>query len=148
MENREIIRRRQRARKILVQALYQWQMNASDINEIQAQFITENNPDKFDQDYFCHILKGITEHLDQLDQEIIPHLDRATNLLNPVEFAVLRLSTYELMFCPEIPFKVVIDEAVALCKTYGAVEGHRYVNGVLHHLAKKLRHIETSQGKK
>jgi N utilization substance protein B len=146
VENREIIRRRQRARKILVQALYQWHMNASEIAEVQAQFITENNPDKFDQDYFCNTLKGITEHLEQLDQEIFPFLDRPVNMLNPVEYAVMRLGTYEFLFCPEIPFKVIIDEAVALCKTYGAVEGHRYVNGVLHHLAKKIRSIETSRG--
>ncbi len=148
MENREIIRRRQRARKILVQALYQWQFNESEISEIQAQFITENNPDKFDQQYFCDVLKGITSDVQKLDEEIIPLFDRAINLINPVEFAILRLSTYEFIHCIDVPFKVVIDEAISLCKTFGATEGHRYVNGVLHQLAEKLRPLELANRKK
>lgn len=148
MENREIIRRRQRARKILVQALYQWQFNESDISEIQAQYITENNPDKFDQQYFCDVLKGVTSDVKKLDEEIIPLFDRAINLINPVEFAILRLSTYEFIHCLDVPFKVVIDEAISLSKTFGATEGHRYVNGVLHQLAEKLRPLELSTRKK
>ncbi len=148
MENREIIRRRQRARKILVQALYQWQFNESDISEIQAQYITENNPDKFDQQYFCDVLKGVTSDVKKLDEEIIPLFDRAINLINPVEFAILRLSTYEFIHCLDVPFKVVIDEAISLSKTFGATEGHRYVNGVLHQLAEKLRPLELSKRKK
>jgi N utilization substance protein B len=148
VENREIIRRRQRARKILVQALYQWQFNESDISEIQAQYITENNPDKFDQQYFCDVLKGVTSDVKKLDEEIIPLFDRAINLINPVEFAILRLSTYEFIHCLDVPFKVVIDEAISLSKTFGATEGHRYVNGVLHQLAEKLRPLELSKRKK
>lgn len=142
MNNREVIRGRQKARKYLVQALYQWHMNTSDAIDIQAQFLTVNDPLKFDSEYFSQLLKGITQNSADLDLKITECLDRPLAMLNPVELAVLRLSTYEFIHCLDIPFKVVIDEAIALCKTYGAIEGHRYVNGVLHQLATKLRAIE------
>lgn len=148
MENRQIIRKRQKARKLLVQALYQWHLNHAEPAEIIAQFFTENDTSKFDQTYFEHLLTGIIQEQAQIDALIVNHLDRALELLNPVEFAVLRLSTYEFLHCLEIPFRVVIDEAISLCKTYGAVEGHRYVNGVLHQLASDLRVEEVKHAKK
>jgi N utilization substance protein B len=147
VENREIIRRRQKARKILVQALYQWQLNKSDVAEIQAQFLAEHNPEKLDIPYFSEILRGITQKSQEIDEHIIPLLDRPVEMINPVEFAILRLSTYEYIYCLDIPFRVIIDEAVSLCKTYGTIEGHRYVNGVLHHLSIKLRALETAARK-
>lgn len=148
MDNREIIRRRQKARKLLVQALYQWHMNRSDVIDIQAQFLAINNSDKLDEFYFSDLLKNITKNHQELDEKIISFLDRPLEMLNPVELAVLRLSTYEFIYQPDIPFKVVIDEAIALCKTYGAIEGHRYVNGVLHQLATQLRSTEVQHLKK
>lgn len=148
MENRESIRKRQKARKLLVQALYQWQMNQDSIPEIQSQFLAENNLEKFDQDYFANLLKGIIQQVQEIDAHILKYLDRPIEMLNPVELSVLRLSTYEFMHCLDIPFRVVIDEAISLSKTYGAVEGHRYVNGVLHHLAGQLRQVETQNAKK
>ncbi len=148
MDNREIIRRRQKARKLLVQALYQWHMNHSDIIEIQAQFLAINNTEKFDEFYFSELLKQITKNQETIDGKIIKYLDRPFDMLNPVELAVLRLSTYEFLHQPDIPFKVIIDEAISLCKTYGAIEGHRYVNGVLHQLATELRQTEVQFLKK
>jgi N utilization substance protein B len=148
VDNREIIRRRQKARKLLVQALYQWHMNHSDIIEIQAQFLAINNTEKFDEFYFSELLKQITKNQETIDGKIIKYLDRPFDMLNPVELAVLRLSTYEFLHQPDIPFKVIIDEAISLCKTYGAIEGHRYVNGVLHQLATELRQTEVQFLKK
>jgi N utilization substance protein B len=142
VNNRELIRGRQKARKYIVQALYQWHMNTTDVIEIQAQFLTINDPQKFDSEYFTEMLSGITKDSTLLDEKITACLDRPLTMLNPVELAVLRLSTYEFLNRLDIPFKVVIDEAIALCKTYGAVEGHRYVNGVLHRLATELRSVE------
>lgn len=147
MENKEVIRRRQKARKILVQALYQWQLNHSEVTDLIAQYLSENNTDKFDVDYFSKLLRGIIAELESIDGQIVPLLDREKNMLNPVEISILRLSTYEFMHCIEIPFRVIIDEAISLTKTYGATEGHRYVNGVLHHLAGKLRPIEVEHVK-
>lgn len=148
MENRERIRKRQKARKLLVQALYQWQMNQDSIPEIQAQFLAENNIEKFDEQYFLTLLKGIIQEVQVIDALIMSQLDRSIGMINPVELSVLRLSTYEFKYCLDIPFKVVIDEAISLSKTYGAVEGHRYVNGVLHHLASQLRPVEIQHAKK
>ena len=148
MENRQVIRKRQKARKLLVQALYQAHLNHADAGEIIAQFLTENDTSKFDQTYFEQILKGILREQAQIDAHIKNYLDRTVELLNPVEFAVLRLSTYEFLHCLDIPFRVVIDEAISLCKTYGAVEGHRYVNGVLHQLASELRGEEVKHANK
>ena len=146
VNNRELIRGRQNARKILVQALYQWHMNAAEVSELQAQYLSANKPDKFDNFYFMDLLKAIIEQHQSIDEDISKYLDRPMNMLNPVELAILRLSSYELKYCLEIPFRVVIDEAIALCKTFGATEGHRYVNGVLHQLAQALRPLEMNQG--
>ena len=148
MENREIIRKRQKARKLLVQALYQWQLNQDTVAEILAQFMADNNVDKFDNEYFITGLRQIISQIKEIDAHIIACLDRNMEKLNPVELSVLRLSTYEFLHCLSIPFRVVIDEAISLVKTYGAVEGHRYVNGVLHCLASKLRAIELEHTKK
>lgn len=145
MNNRELIRGRQNARKILIQALYQWHMNSAEIAELQAQYLSVNNPDKYDTQYFLDLLKAIILEQKEIDARVEKYLDRPIHMLNPVELAILRLGSYELAHCPEIPFRVVIDEAIALCKTYGASEGHRYVNGVLHHLAKELRPLELGE---
>jgi N utilization substance protein B len=145
VNNRELIRGRQNARKIIVQALYQWHMNTAEVSELQAQYLSANNPAKFDNNYFRDMLKAIIEDHETIDEAICKHIDRPLNHLNPVELAILRLSCYELKYCLEIPFRVVIDEAISLCKTYGATEGHRYVNGVLHQLSQELRQLEVSQ---
>ncbi len=143
-----MIRKRQKSRKLLVQALYQWQMNQDSVPEILAQFMAENNVEKFDEQYFSMLLRGIVHQIKEIDEQIVSYLDRPLEMLNPVELSVLRLSTYEFMHCLDVPFRVVIDEAISLSKTFGAVEGHRYVNGVLHHLAGKLRSIEVEHAKK
>jgi len=148
VENREMIRKRQKSRRLLVQALYQWHMSKESVPEILAQFMVENNVEKFDQAYFTDLFKGIIEQIQEIDELVISGLDRPIEMLNPVELAVLRLSTFEFLYCLDVPFRVVIDESISLTKTFGAVEGHRYVNGVLHHLAEKLRNAEVNYAKK
>lgn len=143
-----MIRKRQKARRLLVQALYQWHMNQDSVPEILAQFMAENNVEKFDEVYFTNLLRGIIQQIQTIDEQVLSGLDRPIEMLNPVELAVLRLSTYEFLYCLDVPFRVVIDEAISLAKAFGAVEGHRYVNGVLHHLAEKLRTDEVHYAKK
>jgi len=116
------------------------------MSEIDAQFRVVNNMDRVDTDYFCNLLYGVPKEQEALEVAFAPFLDRLVNELNPIELAVLRLSTYELMHCPEIPYRVVLDEAVMLTKEFGSQDGHRYVNGVLHNLAKLLRATEISMG--
>lgn len=139
---KQLIKGKRRARKLAVQALYQWLMSGSDIYEIEAQFRVANNMEKIDQDYFCRLLHGIPASLSSLEQAIIPFLDRPIEGLNPIELTVLRISAFELINCPEIPYRVVLDESVSLTKEFGSQDGYRYVNGVLNNLAKKVRTVE------
>ena len=139
---KEVIKGKRRARKLALQALYQWLMSRSDLHEIEAQFHVANNMEKVDVEYFRALLHGVPLHLKALEDAISPFLDRAIDGLNPIELTVLRLSTFELFHCPEIPYRVVLDEAVKLSKEFGSQDGHRYVNGVLNNLAKQVRIVE------
>ena len=135
-------RERSRARRLAVQAIYQWQVAGQDVGAIIEHFLVEHGTEKFDRDYFGDLVRGVPRRLDALDDALRPHLDRALESVDPVERAVLRLGAYELMDHMEIPFRVVINESVELAKTFGADQGHRYVNGVLDKAAQKLRALE------
>ena len=139
---KQLIKGKRRARKLAVQALYQWLMSGSELYEIEAQFRVANNMDKVDQEYFCRLLHGIPANLSALEQAFTPFLDRPIEGLNPIELTVLRISTFELFHCPEIPYRVVLDESVSLTKEFGSQDGHRYVNGVLNNLARQVRTVE------
>lgn len=144
--DKESIRGKQRARKLALQALYQWHMSGLELSEIDAQFRAINNMDRVDTDYFSSLLYGVPHESPNLEALFSPFLDRRVNELNPIELTVLRLSTYELVHCPEIPYRIVLDEAINLTKAFGSQDGHRYVNGVLHNLSKQLRPIEFESG--
>ena len=136
------IQGKRRARKLALQALYQWHMSGTDLHEIDAQFRANNNMDRVDISYFTDLLYGVPKSVSDLDTAFEPFLDRKVNELNPIELTVLRLSTFELIHKLEIPYRVVLDEAITLAKEFGSQDGHRYVNGVLHNLAKIHRKIE------
>ncbi|HAT7935976.1 TPA: transcription antitermination factor NusB [Legionella pneumophila] len=138
------MRGKRRARKFALQALYQWLMSGTELHEIEAQFRTINNMDKVDGEYFCRLLYGIPTHVEALEASLLPYLDREINALNPIELTVLRIGSFELFHCPEIPYKVILDESVSLTKEFGSQEGYRYVNGVLNNLAKQVRSVEVS----
>ncbi|MEA3303340.1 MAG: transcription antitermination factor NusB [Pseudomonadota bacterium] len=135
-------RKRHRARRLALQALYQWQVTGDDLGEISAQFVAENDSDKYDIDYFRDLFQGVPTHLDELDSELQPLVDRDIERVDLVERAALRLGVYELLHHPEVPFRVVINESVELAKIFGADKGHRYVNGVLDKVSKKVRAVE------
>ena len=143
--DKESIRGKRRARRLALQALYQWHMSGTELTEIDAQFRVVTNMERVDTDYFCGLLYGVPKELALLEAAFAPFLDRLVNELNPIELTVLRLSTYELMHHPEIPYRVILDEAVMLSKEFGSQDGHRYVNGVMHNLAKQLRVVEISR---
>ncbi|CDZ77422.1 hypothetical protein BN59_01705 [Legionella massiliensis] len=143
---KQTISGKRRARKLAVQALYQWSMSGHEIYEIETQFRVANNMEKVDTEYFCRLLHGVPEHLSILEENLLPFLDRPIQSLNPVELSVLRLGAFELYHCPEIPYRVVLDEAISLAKEFGSQDGHRYVNGVLNNLAQKARAVEISLG--
>ena len=145
MNNQEI-REKRRARKLALQALYQWHMSGTAPSEVEAQFCAINNMAKVDHAYFSCLLHGIPAEINALHAAFIPFLDRTLESLDPIELTILRLSTFELMHRLEIPYRVVLDESVALAKTFGSQDGYRYVNGVLHQLAQKLRATEIENG--
>lgn len=131
---------RHKAREAAVQALYQWQLTEQLPDE--DQFGLAHGLGGVDREYFHHLVCEIPLHRHELDDQLIPHLDREIEEIDPVERAILRLGAYEFEFHPEIPYKVVLDEAVELAKTFGAEHGHRYVNAVLDKVAAKLRAAE------
>lgn len=137
---------RRKARKFLVQALYQWQLTATPAHEIDAQFRVDNDFSKIDGEYFTEVLASVTTSAPQLDAEMAPYLDREVSELDPVSKALLRVGMYEMMKRVDVPYKVVINEAVNLAKTFGATDSFKYVNGVLDKAAKTYRTAETNAG--
>lgn len=138
-----ISRARHNARRCALQAMYQWQVAGQDVAEIEAQFLGEEDIARADADYFSLLVRGVAGQAAALDEHLRPCLDRPVGELDPVELAILRIATYEFAHHPEIPYRVVINEAVELAKTFGAEQSHRYVNGVLDRIARGLRPTET-----
>ncbi|MES9923332.1 MAG: transcription antitermination factor NusB [Candidatus Thiodiazotropha endolucinida] len=139
--------KRNQARKHAVQAIYQWQIAGQDIPDIINQFLEEQDLNSFEIPYFQDLMKGVPGHLVELDELLKPTLDRAIESVDPVERAILRLGAYELSHKPEIPYRVVINEAVELAKVFGAEQGHKFVNGVLDQVARKVRAVEVNMGR-
>jgi transcription antitermination protein NusB len=135
---------RRKARQLLVQALYQWQMTEANIGVIEAEFFTDNAMAKVDTAYFRELLHGIPARLEELDAVYTAHLDRALSELDPVSLAVLRLGAYELLFRIDVPYKVVINEAINLAKSFGPSDAHKYINSILDKVAMTARKIEVN----
>jgi transcription antitermination protein NusB len=135
---------RSAARRLALQALYQWQVAGQDVLDIERQFLSSEETADVDIDYFRQLLRGVPARLRELDAHLGPLLDRPIGEVDPIERSLLRMGAYELAFHPEVPFRVAINEAVELDKTFGAEQGHRYINGVLDKLARRLRTDEVS----
>ena len=135
---------RRKARRFAVQAIYQWQLAGANLAAIEAEFRTDNDMSKVDLEYFHDILHGVPREKSELDKKIEPLLDRRLDELTPVELAILRLGAYEMVHRIDVPYKVVINESVELAKTFGATDGHKYVNGILDKLAQRDRMVEIS----
>ncbi len=133
---------RSRARRRALQALYAWQISGSHMNAVIEQFRHEQDMEIADLEYFEDLLHGVEKHVDKLDESLRPHIDREVAQIDPIERAALRLAAYELMFRPDVPYRVVINEAIEVTKRFGADHGHSYVNGVLDKLASDLRVVE------
>jgi len=130
---------RRRSRELALQGLYQWFITAGDVDAIDAQLREHEGYEKVDSVHFDSLLRGCIEHAAALDAALARHVDRKTTELSPIEHAALLIGAYELMHCPDIPYKVVINEAVELAKAFGGTDGHKYVNGVLDKVAADLR---------
>ncbi len=135
---------RRLARELAVQAVYSWQMSKNPVEQIELSIITSNNMQKVDTEYFLELLRAVVKDCADLDKKIKPYLGRLPEELDPVEKAILRIATYELVGRMDVPYKVVINEAIELAKSFGAEESHKFVNGVLDKAIKTLRKDELS----
>jgi len=133
---------RSRARRRALQALYAWQMSGSKMTSVIEQFRHEQDMEVADLEYFEDLLRGVEEHVQALDEALKPYIDREVEQIDPVERAALRLAAYELKYRPDVPYRVIINEAIEVTKRFGADHGHSYVNGVLDKLAAQLRIAE------
>jgi len=136
---------RKRARDLLVQALYQWHMAGAEADQIEAEFRADNGR-KTDWDFFHAALTAITGNPLALDKHYTVYLDRQAGQLDPIETGILRLGVFELVHRIEVPYRVVINEAVELTKKYGATDSHKYINSVLDKAARELRKVEWQRG--
>jgi N utilization substance protein B len=139
-----VSKQRVRARRCALQALYQWQLAGQQPAYILREFVAERELVNVDLEYFSRLTLEIPKVIDELETQLKQVLDRPLDELNPVERAILWLGTYELIYAPEIPYRVVINEAVELAKMFGAEQAHRYINANLDQLAKTLRAVEMS----
>jgi N utilization substance protein B len=139
---------RHRAREFALQGLYQWLLNSEDAGVIDAHVRQAHGFDKADAAHFDVLLHGAIKQSGELRGALAPLIDRPMDQLSPIEHAALLIGAFELKNHLEIPYKVVINEAVELTKSFGGIDGHKYVNGVLDKLAASLRSVETSAARK
>ncbi|EKN3971540.1 transcription antitermination factor NusB [Yersinia enterocolitica] len=130
---------RRRARECAVQALYSWQLSKNDIADVELQFLSEQDVKDVDIAYFRELLSGVAVNAASLDALMAPVLSRQLEELGPVERAVLRIALFELSKRDDVPYKVAINEAIELAKTFGAADSHKFVNGVLDKVAPTVR---------
>ena len=144
-EHNPLAAQRRKARHYGLQALYQWTLSGASPSDIEAEFRVDNDFQHTDGEYFNALLWGVIADVEALELVFEPALDRGLDDLDPIERNLLRLGTFELRDRIDVPYKVVISEAVALAKKFGATDSHRYINGVLDKISRELRSVERAQ---
>lgn len=139
---------RSRARRRALQAIYAWQLSGQNIAQVIAQFRTEQDMEIADLEYFEDLLRGVDGNLAKIDEELRRFVDRDIAQIDPIERGVLRLAAYELLFRIDVPYRVVLNEAIETTKRFGADHGHSYVNGVLDRAAAQWREPEVSAARR
>jgi len=137
---------RRRAREFVLQGLYQQQLSGNAGEAIRAQLTEITGFAKSDTEYFAELWAGVARERDDLAQRLAPHLDRPVHELSPIERSILVIGSWELVHRLDIPYRVVINEAVELAKSYGGTDGHKFINGVLDKLAAVVRADEIRAG--
>ena len=135
----KVSQNRRKSRELVLKAVYRGMINASDLKQVIADAKEDPEFIKADESYFRSLLDGVSQQISALDQQISLFIDRKVEELSPVEHAILRISSYELMFDATIPYRVAINEGVELAKLYGGTDGHKYINGVLDKVAAAVR---------
>ncbi|NTS77061.1 transcription antitermination factor NusB [Catenovulum sp. SM1970] len=135
---------RRKSRELAAQAIYSWQMTGNKIDVVIEAMIEENDVKTFDAAYFQKLVNGVFVNVDSIDQAYKPHLARSMEELDLVEQAILRVSTFELSECHDVPYRVVINEAIEVAKVFAADDSHKFVNGVLDKAVKFIRKDEVA----
>lgn len=135
---------RRRSRELALQGLYQWLVGGSEAAVIDAHMHEQEGFAEADREHFDALLHGCIAEAASLDAVLARHVDRPTRQLSPIEHGALMIGVYELTHCLDVPYRVVINEAVELAKTFGGTDGHKYVNGVLDKCAAQLRAVEVA----
>lgn len=130
---------RRRSREFALQAIYQWQVAAHSAGELEAQFAEADGFKRADVTLFSALMRGAIKDSSTLIEQLTPHLDRAWAEVSPIERGILLISGFELLHMPETPYRVIINEAIELAKSFGGTDGHKYVNGILDKLAASVR---------
>jgi N utilization substance protein B len=139
---------RKHARSFALQGLYAWLVGGADVTLIAANLAEDEQFKRADEAYFRTLLYGVLKEEDLLGTHIARFIDRKLTELSPVERSILLIGAYELLNCPDVPMRVVINESVELAKSFGGIDGHKYINGVLDKLAQEMRAVEAGQGRK
>lgn len=135
-------RARSVARKLAMQALYQWQLNGQPVADVTRQFLESDESGGVDREYFTELIKGCIDDRERIQLAIAPFIDRPLDQLDPVETAILMIGVFELRSRVDVPYRVVINEAVDLCKRFGATDAHKYINAVLDRASREFRSAE------
>ena len=135
---------RRRSREFALQALYQWQLAGPSLADLEQQYAQAEGFAKADGELFSTILSGVLKHAEALREKLAPHLDRPWKEVSPIESAILLIGAFELLNLPETPYRVIINEAIELGKSFGGTDGHKYVNGILDKLAATVRADEVA----
>jgi N utilization substance protein B len=142
-----VAKARGKSRRFAMQAIYQWQMTGDSISDIKQQFFDENNFALIDADYFSELVSGVASSISELDPLLEKNMPRTVESVDPVERSILRIATYEFIHRFDVPYRVVLNEAVNIAKEYCAENSHAFVNAVLDKVAKEIRHIEVQSRK-
>lgn len=138
---------RRKSRELALKAVYRGMMNQSEMSAVYRDMAEDPDYAKADEAYFRQLLEAVGTHMAELDEKMAAFIDRKVTELSPIEHAILRISTCELMFDMSIPYRVVINEGVELAKIYGGIDGHKYINGVLDKMAADVRTLEAQNNR-
>ena len=144
MASPSFVKQRSLARRRAMQAIYQWQMTGNNLQDIENQFMTEQDMSKVDKEYFQELMHKVPQSIDELDAIAEEHMENTVEETDPIERAIIRLSLYELKARIDVPYKVVINEAIVLAKAFGGDNSHTFVNGIVDKAAHQLRKAEIS----
>jgi N utilization substance protein B len=138
---------RGKSRRLAMQAIYQWQMTGDSITGIKQQFFDENNMSKLDAEFFSELVSGVAASISELDPLLKKYMSRDVESVDPVERSILRIAAYEFVNRFDVPYRVVLNEAVNITKEFCAENSHAFVNAVLDKVAKEVRHLEVQARK-